>query len=1721
MVTLAALLSTLAAVSPFKSSVPAFAASDYSTAVLADTPSAYYQLAEISGSTFADSSGSGYTGTWNGSFSLARPGPLMGAADTSVQLSVSGGGYGTVPSQPSLDSTTAWTLETWINSSNPATQQGILEKYSTSLNEGNYAFRLSNNKLSLYVCANGLSCSTPVSSTASIAPGTWYHVAATFDRATTTAKLYINGLLDAYSSSLSILPTGSPDVSLKIGARGDDGTFDFQGYLAEPAVYARVLDPSRIAAHYQASGPLPAPPSVSDGYAQTILGDRPGVYYRMNEATTTGPGIADASGHGYTGVLWSSYARGAAGALQTVSTTSTQFTGGLGGTPTNALIDSTSGWTLEAWVKTSQPSAQQGILEKYDTGNDNTANYALRLESSAHFSVYVLSSCCTWTALVGATTVLANTWYHVVGTYDRASSTAYLYVNGQVDASNTSVAVQPTGTARPLRIGARGDDSTFTWQGSLDEVAVYPVALSASRVQSHFGAAGLVGGAYTPAQAAGGGLNACVVCNSGRANRTLMPVDTATGNFWHTFNDLNIPGRSYPLGFVRTYNSQSSGTNGPLGYGWQFNHAASLSVTGSVATITQENGSQVTFNQSGNNWVASAPRFIATLTHNPDLTWTFVRFNRDTTKFNASGQLISETDLNGYVTTFAYTGGNLTGVTDPGGRTLTIGWTGSNVTSVTDANVTPSRSVTFQYNDGNGNLTDAFDVGSGHWQFSYDTSHRMLTMKDPKCYATVGCAGVQNNYDASGRVSWQKDQLNRQTSFDYTSIAGATKVTDPKGNVEVIAYTQGLKTALTRGYGTPQAATWRYWYDANSLALVQVMDPNGNRTNFSVDSNGNVLTVTDALGRQTVKTYNGFNQVLTEKDGNGVTTTSSYDTRGNLTGVSRPLTGTSQVQTTTYNHADASHPGDITSMVDGDAKTWIYAYDVSGYRNSVKDPLGNQATSIFNNDGWTTSSVTPKGNVVGCGCAAQYTTTYGYNAFGQVTTQSDPLGHSTVRHYDADQNMDTLTDGDGNLTTYVYDLANQQTQVKRADTPQTTLTTDYNADGTVLDQKDGKNNAILTYAYDALARVTSTTDALGNVTSFTYDGAGNQLSRQDPGGNCAATPKTGCTTSTYDVANQLKTVTYSDGITPNVTGITYDNDGQRTGMTDGTGTSAWVWDSLHRVTSYTNGNGGHVQYAYNLRNLPTTITYPGSLNVARGYDDAGRFTSVLDWQSNTTTFGYDVNSNLTTETLPAGSGVVDTLTFDAADRLMAIADTKAGNTLFSAAYVRDNANQLTSDSSAPSSTGSYKYTTLNQVCYAGSSSTNSCGSPPSGSTPYTYDAADNVTLTGTTQQVFNNADQLCWTASTTGSCASPPSGATTYAYDTRGNRTTATPPAGGATNLSYDQANRLTAYGTNRSYAYNGDGLRMSKTVSGSTSQYLWDVASALPLLLKDGSTAYIYGPGRLPLEQINGSTTLWLHQDQLGSTRLVTDSVGVSQATYTFDAYGNLIASTGSITNPLRFSGQYLDSESGLYYLRARYYDAGTGQFLSRDPAVAMTLEPYGYVRDNPLNGSDPTGLCDLNPLSGGFCGYQLLSHTPLGKPLSKEASAGATVGNTLATGTFGVCVSGSIYGGIGVGGSACLVESHGFQHGGAAFSGSMGLGLGASLTGGIEASGTQNINNLSGPFVQVEGGYGPIAGSYQYMNGTCGKEAVGVGYIGVGGSTPKLTGGGGANNTAVWQWW
>ncbi len=805
------------------------------------------------------------------------------------------------------------------------------------------------------------------------------------------------------------------------------------------------------------------------------------------------------------------------------------------------------------------------------------------------------------------------------------------------------------------------------YDGSEEQTLTYTYSGGSWSIQSSANEQGALLGGPVLAPELYGGVN-CACADADLAQSYAGdPVDTAYGNYTESSTDLKIPGRGIPLEFTRTYNSLASATNGPLGYGWTSNLLMSLAQPGGSGpvTISQEGGAQVVFDPSGSSYVPAASRVNATLVHNGDGTWTFARRAQDTYIFSSAGQLLSETDRNGYATRLSYNASNqLTTLTDPAGRTLQLGWTGANITTVTDGNVSSTRVVTLQYSSGD--LTDVIDVNGGHWHFAY-SNHRMTDLFDPNCYAAGascnGGSGVVTHYNPSGQVDYQVDQLGRKTTFSYagdpsSAAGGTTMVTDPKGNITQDTYQEGVLTSQTKGYGTASAASWQYRYDQATAVRVATLDPKGNLNTSTADANGNVLSTTDALRRQTSATYNAFNEPLSQTDGNNVTTTYTYDANGNLTSASTPLLGTSPLQhsVTSYTYADSSHPDDVTAMKDPDGKSWTYTYDAYGNQMTSTDPLSNITTVCYNADGWKLASYTPRAGSIICSNpppSSSYETTYSYvqtngqtDQFGDAQKITNPLGHATSMAYDADRNLVTETDATGHVTKYTFDLANEQTQVKRGDG--SVLKTDYNPDGTVLDEKDGKGDAIVTYGYDTLQRITTVTDADNRTTTYTYDGDGNRLTQQDSGGSCNGSPQTGCTTYGYDAASELTSITYSDGVTPNITNISYDSDGQRTGMTTSAVSSSWSWDSLHRMTSSTEGVTT-VRYTYDLKGQLLTLTYPGSLVVTRGYNGSGWLTSVKDWNANTTTFGYNADGGLTKETLPSSSGVVDSFTFNAAE----------------------------------------------------------------------------------------------------------------------------------------------------------------------------------------------------------------------------------------------------------------------------------------------------------------------------------------------------------------------------------------------------------------------------------------------------------------------------------------
>jgi RHS repeat-associated protein len=193
-------------------------------------------------------------------------------------------------------------------------------------------------------------------------------------------------------------------------------------------------------------------------------------------------------------------------------------------------------------------------------------------------------------------------------------------------------------------------------------------------------------------------------------------------------------------------------------------------------------------------------------------------------------------------------------------------------------------------------------------------------------------------------------------------------------------------------------------------------------------------------------------------------------------------------------------------------------------------------------------------------------------------------------------------------------------------------------------------------------------------------------------------------------------------------------------------------------------------------------------------------------------------------------------------------------------------------------------------------------------------------------------------------------------------------------------ANRLTQVtqgSVTAQYVYNGDGVRTSKTVAGDTTEYALDLLATLPVVISDTDAVYLYGLDIVAEQQ---TERLYYLHDGLGSVRQLVDTTGQVEANYAYDPFGVPVAE-GDESNPYRYTGEAWDGEVELLYLRAKYYQPGTGRFVTRDPWVGDTRKPgtldaYLYALDNPVNlvdptghnsgGSDPLGLQDLELAHG-----------------------------------------------------------------------------------------------------------------------------------------------------------
>ncbi len=231
-----------------------------------------------------------------------------------------------------------------------------------------------------------------------------------------------------------------------------------------------------------------------------------------------------------------------------------------------------------------------------------------------------------------------------------------------------------------------------------------------------------------------------------------------------------------------------------------------------------------------------------------------------------------------------------------------------------------------------------------------------------------------------------------------------------------------------------------------------------------------------------------------------------------------------------------------------------------------------------------------------------------------------------------------------------------------------------------------------------------------------------------------------------------------------------------------------------------------------------------------------------------------------------------------------------------------------------------------------------------------------------------------------------------FIYDANGNMVSKT-DSSGTTSYVYDSENRLIELVTPNTqlvtYKYDPFGRRIEKNVNGVITRYVYDREDILFELDSNNNiiTEYLHGPGiDEPIAMLRNNQTYYYHADGLGSIVAITNSAGQVVQRYEYDSFGQITyTQDATFKQPYTFTGREYDEESGLYYYRARYYDAKVGRFLQKDPLLSpmnpmnvglsqsinkhiwplpylkskpKSLHPYVHTNNNPVNYTDPTGL-------------------------------------------------------------------------------------------------------------------------------------------------------------------
>lgn len=691
------------------------------------------------------------------------------------------------------------------------------------------------------------------------------------------------------------------------------------------------------------------------------------------------------------------------------------------------------------------------------------------------------------------------------------------------------------------------------------------------------------------------------------------------------------------------------------------------------------------------------------------------------------------------------------------------------------------------------------------------------------------------------------------------------------------------------------------------------------------------------------------------------------------------------------------HNGRLLEMLDANNVKTEFSYDARG-RVLSQSVAGEITTHSYDLNGNRVGSVLPNG----------VTMTYHYDLAKRLTAVENSLGEKVNYEYDVESNLrfERITNV-SNAVTYtkqhVYDALSRVQNTLNSNNQGSTYL--YDAKGNLTGEVDAKNQST-NHTIDPLDRLTRTTDALSGKTDFAYDNQGNLTQVTDARNNV--------TSYVYNAFNDLTSQTSPDTGT---TIFTYDSAGNRTGSTDARGVViTYEYDALNRLTNiiYPAAPSENVTYLYDsttngnygIGRLTSIITSTTRLDFE--YNHAGLITKKYAQAANTfvsTHYRYDVAGNLTGITYPSGREVNYQL--DALARISSIttklnasapeqtlinniaylpfgpANTyQYGNNLthvkiydqdyrltgiqvdgiLNRSYGYDLVNNITSINNALSSTHDqiYSYDALNRLITA---------SGGYGNLIYDYDAVGNRL-----SEIRNGSSDIYQYETTSNrlSGITRASGNRNFTYDSAGNPVQRTADDNSEQNFTFNNANRLSSVSVNgtqtATYTYNPLGQRVVKTLSnGNKEIYHYDESGQL-IAVTDGTGAtlreYIYW-GNQQIALITNGNTYYIHNDHLNTPQVMTNQSQQVVWMGDYEPFGEVATNQNNSTEIFsRFPGQYLDSETGLYYNYFRDYDPSIGRYIESDPiGLQGGINTYAYVSGNPFKFIDPDGLEPFDP--------------------------------------------------------------------------------------------------------------------------------------------------------------